>query len=348
MARAKRHHQVPQFYLRSFADPKDRVVVLDRRTGRSFSQNVQDVSAESNLYTIRDENGTPTDKFERSLGRIETEVAPSIKKLLGPTVPLGTQDFAKIAGFAALQFVRTSSMRDQFENLLDLNVRMSVEANVFGEPPEAVERFIDSRYADKSDELKDQIRLVAANPGLSITLSNEAWTALFIPLVLDLTRQLVQREWWVASSEHRAFATCDDPVVLIARTEDLALGVGMTNAAQVLIPLSPYRVLIMDEYGPSDLRFVSVDRDWIRWVNSTIASRAHRQIIWHPRSDPLKGISVSPMPRPSMVNGIQVNRGERSWDKLRPHKLPHLLRLREEIRAKHEASESQTTADEEA
>jgi hypothetical protein len=344
MSRAKKHHQVPQFYLRTFADAKGRVTVFDRRTGRSWNQRVEEVATNTNLYTVRDRDGRPSDVVEQALADAEGTVAGSVGAMLAPTPHLVDVDRAQVAFFVALQFIRTAAMRDQLENILDLNTRMMVEANVGGDPPDQVERFIRQRYADAPEWLKDQIRGIAADPSKRIELPTEEWTGHFAPLIHDLAGLLLRRGWWLASAADRAFLTCDDPVVLTVTPGDLP-GVGFANAAQVLIALSPHRVLVMEAVAEVPFGPVPVDRDWIRWVNRTIANRADRHVFWHPRSEPLKGIQVPPMPRPASVNGIPVERGERSWDKLRPHRLPHMHRIRDEIRAGHRKGSDRGSSD---
>ena len=52
MTEPRRHHLVPQFYMRSFADSQGRVRVLERATGKEFTTGTTNVFVERDYYTI--------------------------------------------------------------------------------------------------------------------------------------------------------------------------------------------------------------------------------------------------------------------------------------------------------
>lgn len=130
MGRAKRHHQVPAFYLRRFADPKGRVRVFDRVTRRTFGLPVSDAAVESNLYTVQDDRSGPSDAVERFLARFEGEAAGPLRALLAPRPAISTPERAVVAHFVALQFIRTAAARARLEDIADIRLRFDVEANV--------------------------------------------------------------------------------------------------------------------------------------------------------------------------------------------------------------------------
>ncbi|MDP9367735.1 MAG: DUF4238 domain-containing protein [Chloroflexota bacterium] len=335
MSRAKKHHQVPQFYLRSFADQKERVEVYDRVTRKAFRQQVANVAVESNLYTVRDAAGEPSDAMEARLAQFEGLLSRRHAGLLAASPSLDDEDRAAVAAFVALQFVRTSAKREWLEDILDLEVRMLTEGNVGGDPPEAVERFIKTRFGDQPDWLKDEVRAVAADPTRRVALPTEEWVAGFAPLVLHVMDELLTRTWWLATAGERAFLTCDDPVTLIAWPGDPVGGVGIRTAMQILLPLAPDRVLVFEGERPGPFTVVPKERDWIRWANRSVASRATRQVFWHPKSSPMDGIQIPPAPRPTSINGIPIHRGQRSWDLIRERQVPAMHRVRDRIRAAH-------------
>jgi hypothetical protein len=78
----------------------------------------------------------------------------------------------------------------------------------------------------------------------------------------------------------------------------------------------------------------TVPNQFIKQTNSRLAYNATRQIYFHPRSDPMKGIQVATEPRGGKVNGMSVRRGERPYDLLREQFVPMFQHFREEIRQK--------------
>lgn len=246
MSRAKRHHQVPRFYLANFADPKDRVRVFDRTGGKAFNAPLANVAVESNLYTVQGEDGHPSDVAERAFADFEGVVAERLPLLLEPRPSISGRDRWVIAQFVALQHIRTARFRDFLADAFDLRNRFDTEANVAGDPPEMVERFIRKRYDEATEDLRQQVREVAADPSRAFRLSNEDWLARSFPLVPYIAALLLARRWWLVDADERTFLTCDDPVALVADPHVPGLGVGFRTAALVVLPLSPYRTLVME------------------------------------------------------------------------------------------------------
>ena len=333
MSRAKRHHQVPRFYLTNFADPKDRVRVFDRTGGKVFNVPVANVAVESNLYTVRGEAGHPSDVAERAFAGFEGVVAERLPLLLEPRPSISERDRWVIAQFVALQHLRTAAFRDLLADAFDLRNRFDTEANVAGDPPERVERFIRKRYGEATENLRQQVREVAADPSRAFRLSNEDWLAQSFPLVPYIAELLLARRWWLVDASERAFLTCDDPVGLVADPHIPDPGVGFRTAALVVLPLSPYRTLVMEGKGTGALSVAPATRGLITEINRRVAGGATRQIFYHPKSNPLEGIQIRPGGLTAHVNGMPVARGERSYDRIREQFMPRVRQLREEIRA---------------
>ncbi|WP_396659175.1 DUF4238 domain-containing protein [Microbacterium oxydans] len=70
---AKRHHYVPQFHLRGFADGET-ITTVELPGDRSYTQPVRKAAAENHLYSLP---GHPdgADVFEKELSQLESEVA---------------------------------------------------------------------------------------------------------------------------------------------------------------------------------------------------------------------------------------------------------------------------------
>lgn len=184
---------MPQFYLRAFADSKERVRVYDSVSRKASNQRISNVAVESNLYTVVNMAGNPSDEVEGLLSRVEGFVATRLSTLFESEPAVSMGDRQDVATFIALQFVRTAAMRAQLEDVHDLHHRMLIEANVGGDPAESVERFIEKQYADTSEAFKQQVREVAADPDRSIRLSNVDWLARSFELLPHLTDELLAR-----------------------------------------------------------------------------------------------------------------------------------------------------------
>lgn len=72
MARAKRHHYLPQFHQRRFGVGMDgtRIWVYDKTTDAVALRPIRDTAVIGNYYTIQTASG-PDDGLERIFGKIE-------------------------------------------------------------------------------------------------------------------------------------------------------------------------------------------------------------------------------------------------------------------------------------
>jgi hypothetical protein len=52
MPEPRRHHLLPQFYMRSFANARGQVRVVERATGREFTTSTANVFVERDYYTV--------------------------------------------------------------------------------------------------------------------------------------------------------------------------------------------------------------------------------------------------------------------------------------------------------
>ncbi|HEY5181304.1 MAG TPA: DUF4238 domain-containing protein, partial [Dermatophilaceae bacterium] len=73
MSVAKRHHTVPQFYLRGFADG-ERIATVRLPGDQPFVQSVRKAASEMNFYSIAGHEDGP-DVFEKLLSSIEGEAS---------------------------------------------------------------------------------------------------------------------------------------------------------------------------------------------------------------------------------------------------------------------------------
>lgn len=108
---AKRHHFLPQFLLRGFADPRgrqDSIFQLDVRNRRAPKRvGIQTAASRRRLYTVPDENGRPSNRNEGYLALVETHAAPAIRRLTDDITSITAAERATVAYFLALQTMRT-------------------------------------------------------------------------------------------------------------------------------------------------------------------------------------------------------------------------------------------------
>jgi hypothetical protein len=77
---ARRHHYVPQYYLKGFSVPrkgKPQVSVFDREERKSFQTATANVAAEKDFNRVEIAGQSP-DVFENAMAQFEGEAAPAL------------------------------------------------------------------------------------------------------------------------------------------------------------------------------------------------------------------------------------------------------------------------------
>lgn len=300
-----------------FANPAGEVVVYDRVTEETRLLHVKVVAVESELYTVEDIDGNPSDAFEIGpLGRIDGRVASLLPKLLEPEPALTTRERVDIDGYLAVQNARTPAFRDFLADAHDLTMRAEIELNLGpGASEEETERFIDVRFPGATERGRAEIRRIAADPTQRAELPTIDWLdsiAETLPGMLDI---MVPRPWVFVTPEQGAFLTSDTPVVMIG-----PLPRGLQSARTIFWPFSPFRALWRTLPGTHDRRkprFATVPPEQLAELNQLAANQARRQVIWHPDTDSHDAITLPTGPYLRSVNGLPVGPGESSYDKIR-------------------------------
>lgn len=67
---SRRHHYLPQMYLRGFADEAERVWVFDRQNNAYVHQGILNTAVKKDFYTIVGPDGQKTDAVETMMANI--------------------------------------------------------------------------------------------------------------------------------------------------------------------------------------------------------------------------------------------------------------------------------------
>lgn len=108
-APAKKHHYVPQFYLRKFA--KDEQVATVRLPGdRRYVSSVTDTGSENRFHTVRQHPDSP-EILEDAFAALEGDAAPVIERVEDGMWPLPLGERMSLAGFVLFQALRGPDQR---------------------------------------------------------------------------------------------------------------------------------------------------------------------------------------------------------------------------------------------
>src|SRR6476660_533312 len=249
----RRHHVVPRFHLKSFADERGMLtrVVLPGKKRHLIS--INDATVEKDFYLVEDESGRQHDDVEKLLGMVEESAARAISQLLdGSLWPVTPEGREAIATWAAFQYLRTSTSRKLGNELADAVFKMQIAMGGKVQIRAALRQRngrepTDSEVDDAWGEYRNfEAYRVEPHPNHHIkTMLDHLPRA--VPSFYD-------RGWALLRFRRRALVTSDNPVVLIpADDHPTILGVGLQNAGAILVPLARRAGLLMARRGGSDV-----------------------------------------------------------------------------------------------
>jgi hypothetical protein len=291
----RRHHTVPRFHLRRFADDRGQLTRVELPGTKRHPISVNDATVEKDFYTIELSDGSSTDRFEDRLGEIEGLAARATSDLVdNGTWPIPVETRQGIAVWAALQFLRSPANRRAGNEAADLALKLEIAAGgrdrmrkvleeIEGRP--ATDAEVEEWWAEMTDF--DSYHVVN-HPNAHIKQIGRLLPGTFA--------QFCHRGWTIVRFIRKAMITTDTPVALLRGPNDASDSpVGLETAGGILVPLDRRVALLMTEVGAQDLQLTGFTA-LANSFNQRLADGARRVIFHHPADDPLRGLKL-PKPR---------------------------------------------------
>jgi hypothetical protein len=285
---ARRHHLVPQFYLRRFADEKDRIAQC--RLGEPRNIHVTSIAnavVETDFYTVEEISGAKTDRAESHLAGIEGEAATGFRSLLDEGEwPLSPETRLRIATWIALQAVRGTKTRNTLDELLDVMMKTLIADGGKQGLKRLLEEFGDT---ESLQDLDGTWQLLSNFDEFKVKAHPNQHLVQIFDMLPGITRLMSARKWIYVHFEQKTLLTCDEPVVLIADTDPL-MGAGLGTAPNILVPLSRRAGLWLGELQ-SDLTEGQQSRKDVQipgttflanTFNDAVIGNARKAILTHP------------------------------------------------------------------
>jgi hypothetical protein len=306
----RRHHYVPEMYLRRFAAPVNgkkgkktrRVRRIEARVGPSsaITIGVHDAAVETDVYSVETDDPRRVHEAEHIIGVFEPAAGYAFASLDRHTNDLPDDiDRENLSLYMALQFGRGPDTADFQTRIYTQTSRMIMKAAAAR--PDYVRNHLTEQGEDASDEAaaRASSKFKDAAKTLSVAPHKNDTVATILRGPIDFMPYFFKRKWLIAKST-LPFLTSDRPILLHERQdpEDAWRGVGLGTADIIIFPLDRRRVLVMSHPLPeSQEGVVDIDPQGTAAINRAIANRARRWLFHHPDDDPLAGIPFNPKGR---------------------------------------------------
>lgn len=280
----RRHHFVPQFYLRRFADNAERVAVVRLADpARPTVTHVRNAAVIKGFYTVVDEAGDDTAAVEKLLALVEDAAKPAVERLVhGVLFPPPDQDRLQVALWLALQYVRDPQSRRRAEALADAAVKL--QASLI--PDErARDHLRDLHGREPTDEEVTDLVDGVHQFGWEAVPSQNELVQLMLDSAMRIAPYFYERSWCVIQFPSPGFVTCDRPLVLYQHPENRSpyQSFGIATADEITVALDRRTLLVMhtdQEIG--DMVLPAAPEQTVGDYNRMLVHNAHQEIYCHP------------------------------------------------------------------
>ncbi|QEE47338.1 DUF4238 domain-containing protein [Rhizobium sp. WL3] len=287
--RTKRHHYVPEFYLRHFLDERDQVWIYDKRAedieaSIRFSD-PSNVGLQGNIYSVRKEDGTYDDRIDEWLQGVENKAAPIHRKLISGLMVDG-QEKADYAVFLSSLATRTPAILNRVAELHGAYIQSRTDKILADEQRfrQEIQNFKESPFcADPNNVDVDAIAHFLKNRRYKLRINQRAGLMAF-QVTDKLTDKFFEMTWSLYESQSSRFITSDNPLVqtfvgTASRSEQSARPIEVAT-----LPLSPSVMLELRWKSTESAIARRTDKDVARLYNSMRAANAE-QFVFASRRD---------------------------------------------------------------
>ncbi|NOK36946.1 DUF4238 domain-containing protein [Corallococcus exercitus] len=286
-------------YLKRFADHKQRIVMVSRdQKKRLPGQHIREVCAQTDYYTVETGNG-PSQEVEKLLSRIEGEANTAIERMINGEFPPSATDREAVALFIGYQCLRGDESRQMVEQLSDTMYKF-VMSHMTGES--LIENFRKREGREPTKAEIDAQSFILNNPdAFTVKPHQNEIVRGMLEIAPEVASIMLRRRWFLGDHGEPCLLTSDTPVVSWSErtSADAHYGRGWGNADEIRMPLSPRHSLCLVWNEEFKERMIPFGRklgpEIAAGMNQLVAHRARRWIFHHPDTDPLKGITLSPV-----------------------------------------------------
>jgi hypothetical protein len=277
----RKHHYVPVFYQKHFANADGLLWVYDRKLYTYKELHPNNICCEKDLYSITPE-GKPKDQRLESIGLSQADgfCATAIREI---TADLSTLPARKtievIAQFVGLQYSRVPAMRGFVSTMWENSTKetMRLIAVNEGRMQSVIDRYVE-KTGDTIDVSAKAMVEVIREDRLKVVVTEVPFLVYVWKTGEMVSHTVMQTSWQVLIAPPDAgFILCDHPVVVVPRKGSAQIGFFVAETV-TYVPLTR-RVCLRLSGKQRTFQHRGVDRRTVRIINHNIAASSERFIM---------------------------------------------------------------------
>ncbi len=290
----RRHHYVPQFYLRNFVNPhaNGKIWVYAKRGDRLVAASPRDVAVEKDYHTVTRNDGVKDrHSIEDTFADLENRAAPIVQKILSRQ-PLSDEDREIFVVFVAQLLLRVPARRDETGRMMASMLEHM--AKTFASERESFHadyRRFQKETGNNSTVDVEEIRQFILSEDCELKVNSAAALGTSISALAAVTDCLLRMHWVFLRRRGRfQFLTCDNPVFYCDPTvpPNTWRGVGLANrGVEVSLPLSA-DVVAFASYRQGPRVWNDIAPELVRRFKQQTVDSAYRYVFAAEYSDGLQ------------------------------------------------------------
>lgn len=333
-----KHHVVPRFVLKRFANAKDQVLVRDRATGAKRISNTRALAV-TDFYTFVDSAGELDASYEQMWGYIETAADAILRDHLeNPFVrprPFNPVEKYAIDAFVALQSVRGPAKRRAMELMTDYGMKLVNQDKLSAAEMDDLEfKPHQNHHLETLVHVLPQIEEhFASRAAFLVTLDRPLLVISDEPVCLE------RPDGYAPPTRKQMRDFPRDILVdgdLVPREDIIRVaggGVGIANAEAIAMPVGPRHAIVYDRPGSlrpaPHQRLEGADAEsFATEVSSIVIEQAVVWIAGHIAHPTLGNMRLKKQPPPLLVfdGGTRLSQNVHNTDRRTPVRLDKTAR----------------------
>lgn len=279
MSKPKRHHYLPQYYLRNFCR-EGKIWVFDRKLNEYRHQTPLNTALINNYYTYETIRDSKDAIIEKTLAWIESQTVPAFEKVL-KRERITAEDKEVLSIYIGFLRCRIPVFE---KSTYELYEKMSKQMNKKMISSEEKLKKILEKSGEPIEEIDDEkIRYlyeIIQDENYEIEFHRNLGIKEMLEMSVELAHHFLHMDWFfLCSQKNKSFIVTDNPFLLIPpknHTTNLKKGVGIiTPGAQKIIPISHNTVLLMLDRGVKTNYVIASEKD-MRGINLTLTANCER------------------------------------------------------------------------